>query len=169
MTVFVTARFVTALFVRVLFVRALFLTFFAIGAAPGALAGPLFFAFLAFVRPGRALRLARTAERSLEIKVRAEFIVVRGGWRGRAFGARIRVATFGPLRASRPIRLPLGGLAGGALAGLRLGRRRLLSRRRWLVEQQVLGRDLRLSIRLGTQIDAEQIFSQGFPGILFAA
>jgi hypothetical protein len=136
MTVFVLARFVTALFVRTLFVRALFLRFFAIGTAPGALAGPLFFAFLAFVRPRSAFRLARTAERSLEIKVRAEFILVRGGWRGRAFGARIRGATFWPLRASRPIGLFLGRFAGLGLS--RLGRR-LVGRRGWLVEQQVLG------------------------------
>jgi hypothetical protein len=39
----------------------------------------------------------------------------------------------------------------------------------WLVEQQVLGRNLRVGRRVGTQVDSEQILGQSLPRVFFAA
>jgi hypothetical protein len=123
---------------------------------------------------GFGLRLAPAAERCLEIEVGPE--VIRAGWRRgrRALGTRrtgratLRSPRFAPSRSF--------GFFAPRLFAFRVGRSGFAGRLRLrgggrgrLVEQQIFGRNLGVGRRFGAEIDAEQVFGQGFPGIFFAA
>jgi hypothetical protein len=121
--------------------------------------------------------LAWSAERGFQIEVSSKVIVRRRRrplflWRTRPTTLSARRLGSTALRTSRlSTRLAaraFGGRAGRfGWRGSGLGLRRR-SRRRF-VQQQVFGRNLGVGCRLGPQIDAEQIFGQGFPGVVFAA
>jgi hypothetical protein len=57
----------------------------------------------------------------------------------------------------------------GFACRLRFGRGRGGCRGWLVVKQQVFGRNRRVGGWLRAQIDAEQVFGQGFPGVFFAA
>jgi hypothetical protein len=112
------------------------------------------------------------AEGSLEIEVHTEIVV---GWRRRRSplrAGRTSRATFGPSRFVPPRSFGFFSVRSRPRGFIRrLGRGLRLTSGRWsrLVEQQVLGRNLGVGRRRGSQVDAEQILGQGLPGVFFAA
>jgi hypothetical protein len=132
------------------------------------------FALRPFVALGDRLRLvvgfrfALTAERCFEVEVRSKFVFIR-----RRRGGRSRRAGRTTFRPSRFLTrgsfafLSLGGRPRWfrrRRSGLRLGRRRCGR----FVQQQIFRRNLCVSRRFGTKIDAEQIFGQRLPRVFFA-
>jgi hypothetical protein len=111
-------------------------------------------------------------EGSLEIEVRTEIVVGRRlRWSALRAGRTSR-GTLGPFRFAPPRSLGFFSVRSRPRGFTRwLGSGLRLTRGRWsrLVEQQVLGRNLGISRRAGSQVDAEQILGQGFPRIFVAA
>jgi hypothetical protein len=163
---------------RGLFVRASFVTRLLLPPLLALVGSTRRFALGRFRASGRLLvgrfgfRLSHAAERGLEVEVGPE-IVLGGGRRrpralrtGRASRTTLGPSRFVPLRSRGFFLLGSGprGLCGRWSGSLRLG-----GRRSRLVEQQILGRNLGVGRRAGSQVDSEQIFGQGLPRIFLAA
>jgi hypothetical protein len=163
---------------RGLFVRASFVTWLLLPPLLALAASTRRFALGRFRVSDRLLagrfgfRLSRATERGLEVEVGAEIVLGRERRRlcalptGRASRATLGPSRFVPLRSRGFLSLGSGprGFSGRWRGSLRLG-----GRRSRLVEQQVLGRDLGVGRRAGTQVYAEEVFGQGFPRIFLAA
>jgi hypothetical protein len=156
-----------------LFLRAIFVTRLrALGASTRRLALGRFRALGGLLVGRFWFRLSGPAERGLEIEVGAEIVLGGGTRRPSALGTgRTSRATLGPSRFVSP--RSLGFFSVGS--GPRGFNRRLTGalspggRGSWLVEQQVLGRDLGVRSRVGTKVDAEQILGQSLPRVFLAA
>jgi hypothetical protein len=112
------------------------------------------------------------AEGSLEIEVRTEIVVCRRRRRSALRAGRTSRATLRPSRFAPPRSLGFFSVRSRPRGFTRrLGGGLCLTSRRWsrLVEQQVLGGNLGVGRRGGSQVNAEQVFGQGLPGVFIAA